>query len=663
MYKYLFTPKNINQLEIKNRIVMLAMHTAYSVNGQVSDRDVEFYRARAKGGAGLIVMPVAISRRGQLEHMALLDADENISGITLVADAIHQGGSKFFVQVFHCGRNGNRMTLGGLEPYAPSAIPSPFYKEKPIEMNKEQIQEVIGHFASAAARAKKAGADGVEISATVGYIIAQFTSPITNQRTDEYGGSEENRFRFPIEVVRAVRKAVGKDYPMGIRISGAQMMKGGYDIPCMQRFCARLDAEHLVDYVNVTGGWHESPIPLITYHVPVGGYASFADAIKRVVTVPVMMSNRNNSGEVAEKLLKKGMVDFVGVARSFLADPNFVNRIEKGEPFNICQGCNRGCIEAVFAQRPVECAFNPETGMEYIEVQQPRKETGEKVLVIGGGVAGMEAAIKASERGYKVTLVTNEEKLGGQANLASLVPGKQDIARFVDYMASRIENLGIKVLLHTEVDAGFIAACKPCRVVVATGSTPRTISLPGIERAIYAKDVLTADGDKLANLRRGSTVIVGGNATGLDVAHYLSDAGFISPEARHFIDKNVPESMGTMYVHTDITIIEIAHKLGSNLGSLRRLVLADIERNGVKMLADTALKEIGDGFVLVDTPDGEKRIPADHVVMAIGVNPVVPSFFEDMDKAGISYVILGDAEKPADIMLALKSAYKWSLTL
>ncbi len=664
MYRYLFTPGKINRLELKNRIVMLPMLMAYAEqDNTVSVRDEAFYRARAEGGAGLIIVPAAVSDRGRLPGMHGLWKDDFVPGLQRLADVIHDGGSRFFLQLFHCGRNGNRDTLGGLDPWGPSAIPSPIYKGEVTAMSLEQIGEAERMFADAAVRAKRAGADGVEISGTVGYLLAQFMSPLTNVREDAYGGSEENRLRFPLEIVRSVRQAVGCDFPMGIRISGAQMMEGGYDITCMQRFCARLEEEGLVDYVSVTGGWHESPVPLVTYHVPEGAYACMADAIRRVVTVPVMMSNRINSGEAAEELLRKGIVDFAGVARGFLADAAFAEHLRTGKAVNQCQGCNRGCIEAIFARKPVSCAFNPDTGMEYLENRRPRREKGQKVLVIGGGPAGMEAAAKAAERGCAVTLVTREKKLGGQLNLACLPPRKEDLAVFREYMIARLHDLGVRILTETEADEDLIRACSPDLAVLATGSEPKLPDVPGIERALTARDVLTAEGERLAALRRGSTVIVGGGATGLDTAHFLAMSGFAGAEAKAFVDSRVPESMGSMYVPCDITCIEAAPKAGTALRSLRRLVMGELSSLGIKFRTDTALAEIGEGWIQADTPEGRIRMPADHVVVAMGMRPSVPPITETLSSMKIPYTVLGDAEKPGDIMHALQDAWKWSLEI
>ena len=677
MYKYLFTPQKINQLEIRNRIVMLAMHTTYATDdNKATDRDVAFYGARAKGGAGIIFMPAAISQRGQIDRMHGIWNDDFVPGLKRIAEAVHEGGAAYFLQLFHCGRNGNQQTLKGLDPWAPSEVDSPMYHGKTIAMNKEQILQVQDEFAAAAKRAKEAGIDGVEISATVGYIITQFFSTVTNKRTDEYGGSEENRFRFGLEVLRKARAAVGEDYPMGIRLSGAQMMDEGYDLPAMLRFCRIIEEEKLVDFVNVTGGWHESPIPLITYHVPPGGYANFAEAVKRVVSVPVMMSNRINSGEVAEDLLKKGIIDFAGVGRGFLTDPNFVNNIKEGKPYNICQGCNRGCLENVFRQKPITCAFNPEAGLEYIENQHPKKEHDEKILVIGGGPAGMEAAIKASQRGYEVTLATKDDCLGGQANLAGLAPLKADILKFVEYMKFRLEEEGVNILLNTEVDEALVKDLAPNQVVIATGSKPvipnNANILEGLQtgRIVLAEDILTMDGPELAEFRKGHTLIIGGGPTGLDAAHFIAESAFASPEARAFIDSHVPDHMGTMYIPVDITVLETTKKAGVALGSLRRLVMADLKKLGIKFRTSTALVTVANGFVIAkdtDAPEGviasAEKIPADKIVLAMGVEPVIPDIVENLTDQGIPCTVLGDADKPKDIMSALQSAYQWSLEI
>ena len=423
---------------------------------------------------------------------------------------------------------------------APSALPSRIYKEVPEVMTTEMIHEAEQQFIDAAIRCKKCGVDGVEVSVSVGYLICEFLSEVTNDRKDEYGGSEENRFRFGMNIFRGIRKACGPDYPLMMRLSAAQMDWNGYDIDCMIRFCKALEAENLIDMISVTSGWHEAPLPLITFHTPPGGYAFMTDTIRREIRTPVLYSSRINDGESAERIIRDGIADFVGMGRPFLADPYIVNKIREGKPFNKCQGCSRGCNEHTYIPTDITCVYNPELGKEYLDVRHPGKveNAKKKILVVGGGPAGLYGAVKAAEKGYKVTLVTQEDRLGGTLLFAAVPPRKQDLKYFISNKEYELRKLGVEVILNTRVDEAFmrtyVRAEKPDHVLVAVGASEFVPPIPGLalgKNVHFATDVLGAGPELLTKLKRGKTIVLGGGSVGIETAQFLSEKGFGGTEA------------------------------------------------------------------------------------------------------------------------------------
>ncbi len=668
MYNLLFSPIKISKLVLKNRFLMLPMHLCFAKDNKVSERDIEFYRQRAAGGPAAIYVSAAVAKRGLLYRMHLIDSDECVKGLSQLSNVIHENNCRFFIQLFHCGRNGNEKTLSGLKALAPSALPSRIYKEIPEEMAEKDILEAQQQFADAAFRAKTAGADGVEISVSVGYLLCEFLSPITNLRTDDYGGSEENRFRFPLEVFRKVRAAVGPDFPVMMRLSAAQMVADGYDVDFVIRLCKALEAENLLDMVSVTGGWHEAPLPLIVYHVPPAGYAYMADTIHREIKSPILVSTRINDGATAEQMIKDGIAELVGMARPFLTDPNIVNKIHEGKPFNKCLGCSRGCNERIYIPEDATCVLNPEVGKEYLDIKRPKNEENKnkKMLVVGAGPAGLYAAVKAARRGYQVTLASEEEKLGGTLNIAAVPPRKQDLLCFIKNKEYELMEQGVEVILNTRVDSAFIQHFRPDYVAIAVGGTTFITPIPGIERenVFLAADVLKADGALLRHLKAGKAVVIGGGSVGLETAIFLSEKGMGGPQAVDFYFNTVaPANLPAVQKFVDITIIEMTGKIGTDLGSLRRFVVPDAERLQIKMLTNTKVIEIVNHNIIVETEKGRNELPYDNVILAVGVRSYEPEFIQVLEQMKIPFVKLGNAEKPGSAMDATHSAFEWSLTI
>ena len=416
-----FTPFKIKDMELKNRWIMLAMHTGFAEGNALTERDFAYYEERAKGGAAAVTCLLAVNEAGALKGMYSAETVDKESLKTL-AERVHAHGCKLIVQLFHCGRNESAKNHGDKPLLAPSVVPSPIFRAEPKEMTAEDLAATKKAFADAAALCKEIGADMVEVSASAGYLLSEFFSPITNLREDEYGYKNENGVKFPLEVLAEIRNAVGA-YPILVKVSAAQMVEEGYELVDTVRFCKKAEDAGYIDGVTVTGGWHESPIEQISYHVAKGAYAPFAGIMKKYLSVPVIACNRIQDRETAERILAEGMCDLCGTARAFLADPAFVDKMQENKPYLPCQGCNK-CIAAVLKGDEVFCAFNPEAGKEHFEHQRRKIATRKECVVVGGGPAGMQAAKKAAERGFKTTILCKEKNWAVSSDWRLCLPKK-----------------------------------------------------------------------------------------------------------------------------------------------------------------------------------------------------------------------------------------------
>lgn len=413
--KRLYTPFKVNKLELKNRVIMSPMSIGHTVDGFIMDDVVEFYKRRAQGGVGLIIFANMQwdKLRYNPNHGAMLTDEKYIPSLKKLTDAIHEGGSKVFAQLMHRGRCANRASIQGEQAVAPSPIPGRFtHFEMPKELTVEEIKEFVDWQAEAAVIAKKAGFDGIEIETNSGYLYGQFFSPLTNHRTDEYGGSLENRCRFMIETLEGMRAAVGPDYPISLRVSGSDFMDGGCNGDDIAEICELLDKTGYVDGFSITAGWHESAVPLITMEVPHGAWAYLGRQIKARVKAPVAQGMRMNI-EKAEELVDRGDFDAIVMGRPFLADPDVVNKAEAGKASTIrpCVGCNAKCLDMAMVSKPIGCIGNYECNREEeledengLMPTEKKSEHPEKILVIGAGPSGMEFARVAALRGHKVTI-------------------------------------------------------------------------------------------------------------------------------------------------------------------------------------------------------------------------------------------------------------------
>ncbi|HWQ78713.1 MAG TPA: FAD-dependent oxidoreductase [Anaerovoracaceae bacterium] len=649
----LFMKGRIGSMVLENRIIMTAIHTGFSM-----EKEAAFLERRVKGGAAAVTAVMGVSRTGASVNMSVL-APENRERLRSMAAAIHKGSGKLLIQLFHAGRNGALGLLADTEAYpvAPSPIPSPIYKEMPRELTADEIREIVSEFGRAAALCREAGVDGVEISCSAGYLLSQFFSPLTNRRTDEYGGDPESRMRFPLEVIREVRNAVGAGYPVILRVSAGDML-GGYGI--RDTVALVKAAEEFIDAVNVTGGWHESEVPQISMQVPEGGFAFLAGEVKRNVSIPVIACNRINNKETAEAVIGQGYADFAGCARAFLTDSDFINKMKQGIPYRRCIGCNKGCIEKVLKMQEVTCVFNPEVGRE----TEPavKRETARKILVAGGGPAGIEAALQFAKRGDKVQLCTNEEMIGGLLHIAAKAPYKETIARNIKAMRGELERYKVKVKCGSSVDKSCIERYGPDFIVVATGSVPMQIPVPGAnQRHVYtAQQVLKAGDSFDAFPGKGKILIVGGGSVGMETALYLAKKLKLTEAGRKFLsdyaEKPISEDLSC---GSGITIVEMGGKMGADLGGLRRIMVKELTSYGVEMITNARVEEISEKDVVLNKEGGVFFREADLVILAAGYCPQGQSLINWLKKSGeYPYQIIGDAAKVGNIAKALKEAYE-----
>ena len=642
----LFQPITVHGMEIKNRIYLPAMHLGMAVDFQVTDQLVAFYAERARGGAGMICVGYATvdDLSGNTQNIGAHD-DAFIPGLTRLADAIKSNGARSVVQLNHAGRYNFSFFLNGKQPVAPSPIASRMTRETPKEMNQAEIQQTIEAFAAAAARVKAAGFDAVEVLSGTGYLISEFLSPLTNLRVDRYGGSLENRMRFGLEVMAAVRKAVGDDFPLIVRMNGNDFMPGGNGSEELREY-ARALAAGPVDALCINVGWHEARVPQIVTSVPRGVFAYLARGIRDRVDVPVIASHRINDPATARQMLADDMCDMVAMGRSLIADPRLPEKARQNREEDIvhCIACAQGCFDHLFQLKHVECMCNPRAGHEHLP-PAGRETQSKKVMVVGGGAAGMSAALAAHERGHRVTLFERTDRLGGQLFLAAAPPGRAEFASLARDLARQVALAGIPVSLNREVDANFIESQAPDAVILATGATPLAPPIPGAEQphVFQAWDVLAG---RVSVGRR--VAIIGGGAVGVETALFLADKGTLSADGVKFLLVNRAEDPETLYEMAtrgtkQVALVEMLDKVGKDIGkSTRWGMMQDLSRIGVHIVTQATVVAITAQGLEVEKEGHRELIRADSVVMAAGSEACNP-LQKVVEQLGIDFRVVGDA--------------------
>lgn len=656
-YPTLLTPLDLGFTQLKNRVLMGSMHTGLEEEKGGFDKLAAFYAERARGGVGLIVTGgIAPNLRGRLvPHGSQLSFPWQVSKHRKLTEAVHREGGKIALQILHAGRY-------AYHPFslAPSPLKAPISPFKPRAMSERQIRGTIRDFASTAQLARNAGYDGVEVMGSEGYLINQFICERTNQRSDGWGGSSENRMRFPLEIVRAIRERVGPDFIIIFRLSMLDLVEQGSSLPEVIALGKALEQAG-VTLINTGIGWHEARIPTIATSVPRGAFSWVTAELKKHLTVPLITTNRINTPEVAERILAGGEADMVSMARPFLADPEFVIKAaeDRADEINTCIACNQACLDHVFKQKRASCLVNPracfETELTFGRVPQPKR-----LAVVGAGPAGLAFACYAAERGHQVSLFDQAPIIGGQFNFAKQIPGKEEFHETLRYFAKRLEKCGVELYLGQRQSAESLLGGGFDEVILATGIRPRTPNIPGIEhpKVLNYLDVLR-DGKPVGQ----KVAVIGAGGIGFDVAEYLVEKR-VERDAEHHrdhwlkewgIDRQLAQRGGLIAPEIDAPERQIwllqrkESKVGDGLGKTTGWIHRTVLKNRkVKMLSAVQYLGIDDEGLHIQIGEARQCLPVDNVIICAGQEPL-RELQAGLLAAGKPVHIIGGADVAAEL--------------
>ena len=669
-YPYLLSELDLGFTKLKNRVLMGSMHVGLEEAPNGFERMAAFYAERARGGVGLIVTggiapnDCARPMPGGAKMTTIEEAEKH----KIVTKAVHDAGGKICMQILHFGRYAYHPEL-----VAPSAIKAPINSFRPRALSSDEVEQTIEDFVRAASLAQGAGYDGVEIMGSEGYLINEFIATHTNQRDDAWGGSYENRIRFPLEIVRRTRAKVGANFILIFRLSMLDLVEGGSTLKEVVKLAQALEAAG-VTILNTGIGWHEARIPTIATKVPRAAFAWVTAQLKGKVRIPLIATNRINTPEVAEKILTDGMADMVSMARPFLADPEFVNKAAAGraDQINTCIGCNQACLDHTFGGKITSCLVNPRACHETLMIETPAIFK-DRVAIVGAGPAGLAFATTAARRGIDVTLFDAGSEIGGQFNIAKQIPGKEEFHETLRYFKKQIELTGVTLKLGQKVSVESLTKAGFNHVVLATGVTPRTPNIEGIEhpKVVSYLDVIR---DKC---KVGQTVaLIGAGGIGFDVAEYLMHEGQSpSLEKDKFfsewgVDTSYSNAGGLQAEHIEKSSRKVyllqrkVGKVGDGLGKTTGWIhRTSLKKREVEMVNGVTYHRVDDEGLHITVGEKKMTILADTVVLCAGQESQ-RELQDGLVSAGCSVHLIGGAYKAEelDAKHAIKQGTELALT-
>ncbi|EGG43434.1 FAD-dependent oxidoreductase [Streptomyces griseoaurantiacus] len=652
-YPHLLSPLDLGFVTLPNRVLMGSMHVGLEEAEGGFARMAEFYAARARGGVGLIVTGgIAPNEAGRpYEGGAKLTTGAEAEQHRVITEAVHREGGRIALQLLHFGRYAYHQDL-----VAPSPLQAPISPFMPRELTDAEVEETIEDYVRAARLARRAGYDGVEIMGSEGYLVNEFLAAPTNRRTDRWGGPYENRMRFPVEIVRRVREAVGEDFILVYRLSMLDLVPGGSSPEEVVTLAKAVEAAGAT-LLNTGIGWHEARIPTIATSVPRGAFTRVTRRLMGQVSVPLVTTNRINTPELAERVLAEGHADMVSMARPFLADPDFVAKAAADAPdtINTCIGCNQACLDHTFSGKITSCLVNPRACHETALVLAPTRRR-RRIAVVGAGPAGLACAVSAAERGHEVVLYEAAGEIGGQLNVARKVPGKQEFDETLRYFRTQLRLRGVEVRLNTRAGAGDLAEYD--EVVLATGVLPRVPELPGVDHP----SVL----GYLDVLREGAPVgervaILGAGGIGFDVAEFLTDGGegaSSDPDTyfRHWGVDTEHRTPGGLTAPRRPTPPRTVHllqrrttKVGAGLGKTTGWIhRTELRQRGVTMVPGVTYRRIDDAGLHLSVDGADRVLEVDTIVLCTGQEPR-RDLYEALLAAGRTAHLIGGADVAAEL--------------
>jgi 2,4-dienoyl-CoA reductase (NADPH2) len=648
-------PLDLGFTTLRNRVLMGSMHVGLEEARNGFARMAEFYAERARGGVALMVTGgIAPNDAGRpYAGGAKLSTEEEADKHRVVTEAVHAAGGRIAMQILHFGRYAYHPDL-----VAPSALQAPITPARPRELTGDEVEATIDDFVRCASLAQCAGYDGVEIMGSEGYLINEFIAARTNHRTDAWGGSYENRMRFPVEIVRRVRERVGRDFIIIYRLSMLDLVEGGSTFDEVAQLARAVEAAGAT-LINTGIGWHEARIPTIATSVPRAAFAWVTGKLKGHVGIPLITTNRINTPDVAERILAQGEADMVSMARPFLADPAFVSKAAAGraETINTCIGCNQACLDHTFSGKITSCLVNPRACHE-TELRVEPAGRRRRVAVVGAGPAGLAAATTAARRGHDVTLIEADAQIGGQFNMAKRIPGKEEFHETLRYFQYELEASGVSVRLNTRATVASLLEGGYDDIVIATGVVPRTPAIEGVDhpKVLSYIDVLRG------GAAVGKTVaVVGAGGIGFDVAEFLTQSGEsatlapgkfyaewgIDPAYAHAggLRAPAPEMPARKVYLMQRKTSKVGDGLGKTTGWIHR---ASLKQRGVEMIPGVTYRRIDDEGLHVTIDDQPHVLAVDNVILCTGQEPL-RELADGLSAAGARVHVIGGADVAAEL--------------